>query len=290
MSVESALQIRLVRENLALAIALWGAANRGVISAGFVPNQSEFVTADQRVVKVSAPLDVRDTQDLVRCTNNQVRGAFAFSAIQANRALEEEYGNSPINAPESDLQAARCALYLISKTAQQDLMNPVWVCPPDYRQVFEISAAGFSLDASDLDGKKVYWSDFGGLNRYIDLLEYCDAEVTALAPPIAADVSEQPAAEIVNPTRIKPVVDVTLSDLLGGFVEARCSVSPGEKIIAKDLYDAYRICCQERGSEPLTQRSFGMRLTAAGFQRQRRGRGKHWWLGIGLTKLEVSTR
>ena len=36
------------------------------------------------------------------------------------------------------------------------------------------------------------------------------------------------------------------------------------------------------GREPLPQRTFGMQLTAQGFQRRRRGKGKHWWTGIGL--------
>ena len=34
--------------------------------------------------------------------------------------------------------------------------------------------------------------------------------------------------------------------------------------------------------DDVSQRSFGMQLTAMGFQRRRRGRGKHWWDGIKL--------
>ena len=37
----------------------------------------------------------------------------------------------------------------------------------------------------------------------------------------------------------------------------------------------------------MAQRSFGMRLTALGFERRRRGKGKHWWMGIDLTESQV---
>ena len=41
--------------------------------------------------------------------------------------------------------------------------------------------------------------------------------------------------------------------------------------------------CQERGQDDVSQRSFGMQLTAMGLDRRRRGRGKHWWEGIRLS-------
>ena len=129
--MDPAVQIRLVRENLGLAIALWAAAENGIISAGLVPNHSEVQSPDGEFVRVSAHLEVHDTRDLVRCTNNQIRGAFALSALQTNRALESEYGNSPIRDAASEIQASRCILYLFSKSVTNDLMAPVWACPPE---------------------------------------------------------------------------------------------------------------------------------------------------------------
>jgi hypothetical protein len=74
------------------------------------------------------------------------------------------------------------------------------------------------------------------------------------------------------------------SDQVADFVGACCVISSEKLIIAKDLYNAYVEWCQEIGQEPLVQRSFGMKLTTLGFQRRRRGRGRHWWLGVGLEK------
>ena len=284
--MEPAVQIRLVRENLALAVALWGAAQKGVITAGFVPNRSEFLTADGRVVRVSAPLEVHDNQELVRCVNNQVRGAFAFSAIQTNRVLESVYGNSPIQADDSDLQAARCVLYLLSKSVSQDLMAPFWVCPPDYRRRFHVQFASFTLDASQLDGEKVCWDHFGGLDKYLDLLEFCAVEVEGCIS-YTKDIS--PLEEGPEALSSQPVGTALIEDLsdesVAKFVEVRCTADPNDMIIAKDLYDAYVDWCRQQDEEPLAQRSFGMRLTAMGFQRRRRGRGRHWWLGIGVREL-----
>jgi hypothetical protein len=52
--------------------------------------------------------------------------------------------------------------------------------------------------------------------------------------------------------------------------------------LAKDLYAGFQDWCRETGQDDVSQRSFGMQLTAMGFQRRRRGRGKHWWDGIRL--------
>ena len=75
-----------------------------------------------------------------------------------------------------------------------------------------------------------------------------------------------------------------ISDSISAFVSARGAVAPDAMIIAKELYSYYQTWCADTGQEPLTQRSFGMRLTDLGFERKRRGRGRHWWVGLGLTE------
>ena len=72
------------------------------------------------------------------------------------------------------------------------------------------------------------------------------------------------------------------SDPVSQFIGARCMIGPEAQTIAGGLYDEYLNWCQETGQETLGQRSFGMQLTKLGFTRRRRGRGRHWWQGIGL--------
>ena len=83
------------------------------------------------------------------------------------------------------------------------------------------------------------------------------------------------------------ICDPAQLDSISAFVKARCLVQAQEKITAKDLFDAYVIWCDREGCEFMAQRSFGMRLTALGFERRRRGKGKHWWIGIDLTGSQV---
>ncbi|MFB3119013.1 MAG: hypothetical protein ACE1Y2_00630, partial [Stenotrophomonas maltophilia] len=177
--MESYLRIKLVQENLALAISLWAAAQRGFITAAFIPGRSEILTGSGQIVEVSTPLQLGDNTNLVRCVNNQIRGNFALSAINTHLVLSNLYANSPLEEAEPDLRAARCSLFLLHHTFSHDMMTPTWRCPVIYRQRFAVSSIGFVLDATDLDGKEVFWNDFGGLPRYLDLLEYCKQQVAS---------------------------------------------------------------------------------------------------------------
>jgi hypothetical protein len=284
MLMEPALQIKLVRENLALAISLWSAARGRSITAADLAKQ----------VIVTSPLELKGDDDLVRYIANQVRAAFAFSVIQTNRTLELVYGYSPLQASTPDLQAARCAIYLLDKALNQDLLEPVWACPPEYRRRLEVQPIAFAMDATTLEGKAVSWDDFGGLEKYLKLLEYCSSVVErAHTRPHPADEQIEAAPTSAGPFQPSPpqeeveaIHDLPLpseqADPLARFIATCCAVDPAALTIAKDLYASYLTWCRENGETPMVQRSFGMQLTKRGFQRRRRGRGRHWWQGIGL--------
>ena len=157
----AAINIQMVRENLALAIAFWAAAQRGVITSATVPAKTAFKSITNDFLEVETPLELADNRELVRCVSNQLRSAFAFSAIQTYRSLEKTYRGSPLQEPDPNLRGARCSFYVLNKTVAQNLLSPVWVCPPDYRTRFEVRDVAFCLDAAKLDGKEVFWDDFG---------------------------------------------------------------------------------------------------------------------------------
>ncbi len=72
-------------------------------------------------------------------------------------------------------------------------------------------------------------------------------------------------------------------DVLGGFLEGCCVKESGSVTPAKELYAAYRRCCEENGEKPLTQTKFGMHLAERGFRRTRYGKQRaHAWEGIRL--------
>ena len=150
----AAINIQMVRENLALAIAFWAAAQRGVITSASVPAKTAFKSITNDFLEVETPLELADNRELVRCVSNQIRSAFAFSAIQTYRSLEKTYRGSPLQEPDPNLRGARCSFYVLNKTVAQNLLSPVWVCPPDYRSKFEVRDVAFCLDAANSTGKR----------------------------------------------------------------------------------------------------------------------------------------
>ena len=119
--------------------------------------------------------------ELTRGAANQMRAAFALSALQAQRSLEDTFSGEPIQEEWPELRAARSAMFLIGRAVERSILEPVWECPPAYRRVFHIRRLGFTLNASALEGRVLSWDDFGGLERYLNLLEYCASSANAAA-------------------------------------------------------------------------------------------------------------
>ena len=119
--------------------------------------------------------------DVTRGAANQMRAAFALSALQAQRSLEDAFPGEPIREEWPELRAARSAMHLIGLAVNRSILQPVWECPPAYRRVFHIRRLGFTLNASALEGRVLSWDDFGGLERYLQLLEYCASSANAAA-------------------------------------------------------------------------------------------------------------
>jgi hypothetical protein len=277
------MEIKMVWENLALAMALWTGMKKGLITRAHLPTGRAVVPSnDGLVVEVINPLHLASEQDLARCINNHVRGAVTFSAIQAHNTLSRVYRNPPLREADPDLRAARCAISLLNNSLSRGMLAPVWDCPAAYRRLMEVRPIAFVLDASALDGKPVSWDDFGGLDKYLDLLQYCArrlnrAELHAEDSPGASD-------RILGARENQLSMTLLDDGLVGAFVDAECLVDLGAQAMAKDLYTGYRDWCQGTDRTPLAQRSFGIQLTNLGFARKRRGRGRHWWQGIGLAE------
>ena len=108
-----------------------------------------------------------------------MRGAFAVSAMQAQRSMAEAFPGEPIHEEWPELRTARSAIYLIGLAVQQSILLPLWECPVPYRRILHIRRLGFTLNAAALEGRALSWDDFGGLRRYLALLDYCAASADA---------------------------------------------------------------------------------------------------------------
>ena len=64
------------------------------------------------------------------------------------------------------------------------------------------------------------------------------------------------------------------------FVADVCSTGAKAMSLAGELYTSYARWCLDQGYLAHSQRKFGLELRARGYQRKRRGKGKHWWMGV----------
>jgi putative DNA primase/helicase len=72
-------------------------------------------------------------------------------------------------------------------------------------------------------------------------------------------------------------------DVLGAFLKECCKQGPDENEAAGDLYETYKLWCQDGGERAETQRRFGTQLKERGFERYRGGaNGGHRWRRVSL--------
>ena len=345
-------EIRLVKENLAFAVAFWKAAAAGNVPSRILVRSGSGASRSSRQGTDPWESEPELSAALTRGAANQMRAAFALSALQARRSLAIAFPGEPIEEELPELRTALSVMHLIALAVRRSIIQPVWECPPPYRRLFHIRRLGFALNATGLGGRPLSWDDFGGLDSYIELLEYCAASADESGknvsnqgnvvlpdhpsvlnfdniiglPPVEPDESTEPLS--VNPpadynggtppagrvpvmppqpvapseapppaphTGQPPVVipafagiqdSATALDsggnLVDRFVAERCETGAGKRILAGELYEGFLEWRHSAGQEPISQRAFGMRLTALGLRRKRRGHGKHWWEGIHL--------
>ncbi len=299
------------------------------------------------------------SSELIRVAANQMRAAFALSALQARRSLAVAFPGEPIEEELPELRTALSVLHLIALAVRRSIIQPVWECPPPYRQLFHIRRLGLTLNATGLGGRPLSWDDFGGLDNYIELLEYCAAsadeagenlsdlgnvvlpdhpsaldfdDIIGLSPVESDESTETPPVKlpgdynggtpppgrvpVMSPQPVAPAEPTPPPAILapvpfpasgtppaspsipphyGGeirwdgsnpvdrFVAEHCETGEGNRILAGELYAGFVEWRRKAGHEPISQRAFGMRLTALGLRRKRRGHGKHWWEGIRLS-------
>ena len=166
-------EIRLVKENLAFCIALWKAASSGRVPPRSLSNSSNDAANFSQQVAGASRSDQELAAELTRGAANQMRAAFAISALQSLRSLAVAFPGEPIEEEWPELRAALSCMYLIGLAVQRSIVQPVWECPPQYRRIYHIRRLSFTLNATALEGQVLSWDDFGGLERYIALLDYC---------------------------------------------------------------------------------------------------------------------
>ena len=276
--VNPAFEIRMVKENLDLAMALLQAVQEEKVTA----RQLFRDGPEDMFVAFAVDNNGPDQIEFTRRAANQARAAFALSVIQTQRSLDRVFVNKPLEEENPDLQAARCVMFLLNNTVFPNLFQPVWNCPPEYRRRFEVRPINLLMDAAELHGKGLSWDHVGGLPQYLELLVFFAnwvQDLDEVGSPVQAVQQIAMESEIINASTAPAGM---IEGSVQRFVDIQCDVGESNLILAKDLYAAFQEWCRDTGQNDVSQRSFGMQLPAMGLQRRRRGRGKHWGDGIKL--------
>ena len=314
--MESYEKIKLSKGNLNLAVALLTAAHEGVITKSII---TKYIYPSATRNSKWSPLQVADNTHLVRELNNQVRAAFAFSAITTHKILSFLFSSNPLEETDSYRRNILCAIKLISNAFDIDMIIPTWKCSTKYQQEFRVDDIDFVLDARNLNERPMTWDDFGGLGKYADLITCCEELAYGWKEPDTypsdyclqqnnqsyADITQHQdtglglASNLSTTTQVlnlegHPKATHILNSLdpsqfpsvdpksAANFVSTQMVTNQADMVLAKDAYLSYVKWCELECVKPLTQRSFGMQLTNMGFSRKRRGKGHHWWTGLTL--------
>ncbi len=300
-------EIHLVRENLTLALSLWRAARNKLINPDLLLGDAPDAVHNG-AGRSEGSLNRERAELLTRFGANQVRASFALSVLQTHRSLESVYSGDPLDEEFPDLQAARCCIFLLDAAVARDMFSPVWDCPPRYRRLFDVRPVRFVLDAGEIHATLMNWDHFGGLDKYLNLLDYCAdraartqfgaqgplittgdsfADEPYREPPASSAREKRPGTGIIRELPREGVAGEA-ADGVRLFLDTCCEVGDEYRSPAKDLYACYLEWCNETGRAAAPQRSFGMCLSGMGLQRRRRGRGKHWWEGVRLAAAQLS--
>ena len=191
-------EIRLVKENLAFSIALWKGASSGRVPPQSLVRPSSEVPVFSQQLGNGHRADGELAAELIRGAANQMRAAFALSALQSYRSLAAAFPGEPIEEEWPELRAALSSMYLIGLAVQRSIVQPVWECPPAYSRLFHIHRLSFTLNASALQGRVLSWDDFGGLESYMKLLDYCarsaDAAVDSSQGTVSRTLPKNPGS------------------------------------------------------------------------------------------------
>lgn len=71
-------------------------------------------------------------------------------------------------------------------------------------------------------------------------------------------------------------------DVLNAFIEECCEVGADKKVLNSDLYKAYKEWCDRNEENPMSKKSFSLRLQERGFKDKKFAHGKRGWIGLGL--------
>jgi hypothetical protein len=164
---------------LSLAIRLNAEVNQGRIDVSIYHRAVNIYTGGSGLRLPAYPQATR--ADLEDGVYNIVQIALSSSALTADEALLQVFG--PIASVEArNLLGIRVMIHQVRNAFAHNPWRPKWVVYEKYRKAYQIvldNDATFTFDATNLNGDGLNPEQFGGLERWVDLLQYCERLVAS---------------------------------------------------------------------------------------------------------------
>jgi hypothetical protein len=110
--------------------------------------------------------EVIDIYQLKRRASNLEKISEQACIIAVDCAMDDVFGNKPINNLDEEVGAIRAIIYMLRCAFAHSIYDPVWVVKKTYRRIFTISKMNLNIDFARLDGERV---NCGQLGSWVNL-------------------------------------------------------------------------------------------------------------------------
>ena len=115
----------------------------------------------------------KEQRDMKGVSDNLVRTSQGTCFIAFDEALDDAFGEKPVQYEDNDKDSLRAIIYMFRCAFAHTPIIPTWSITKKRRQVFRIREISFEMDFRDLDGKRLDESHHAGLHALLQLMDYC---------------------------------------------------------------------------------------------------------------------
>jgi hypothetical protein len=165
-------KLRTAQANLTLAIRLNGEVMAGRIRYTLYQREMAVITGGTGLRLPAHPEGSK--QDLIIGMNNLVLMAIGASALTADEVLEQVFGKQE---KEVGRKGLRAVVHQVRNAFAHSPWRPRWKIFENRRHKYEVHLGAFGqfvFDATTLDSQQLKPEDFGGLEAWVNILQYCE--------------------------------------------------------------------------------------------------------------------
>jgi hypothetical protein len=165
-------KLRTAQAILGLAFRLNVEVQHGRIQREIYEKNVTILTGGEGVRLPAYPEGTK--HDLILGMHNLVLMAIGATALTADEVLEQVFGKQD---KEVSRQGLRAVVNQVRNAFAHSPWRPKWLIKKHLRQKYEVHLGDLGrsvFDATTLDGQQLKPEDFGGLEAWVNILQYCE--------------------------------------------------------------------------------------------------------------------